>query len=78
MANATVVRAFTEQLYGTLAGPNFVLVQDGEDALVYFKNNLVINLDLSLGKVTIQMLVPIVTQLRQIIATIKIAFDTEG
>ncbi len=33
---------------------------------------------LELGKVTIVMFVPIVTQLRQIIATIKIAFDLKA
>lgn len=78
MANPTIIRAYTEQLYGDLAGPDFVLVQSGEDALVFFKNNLTIVLDLALGKVTITMFVPIVTQLRVIIATIKIAFSTEG
>ncbi len=78
MANDVVIRAYTEQLYKDLAGPSFVLVQDGEAAFVYFKDNLVITLDLALGKVTITMFVPIVTQLRQIIATIKIAFDTES
>jgi hypothetical protein len=78
VANDVVIRAYTEQMYKTLSGPNFVLVQSGEDATVYFKDNLDITLDLSLGKVTITMFVPIVTQLRQIIATIKIAFDTES
>ena len=78
MANDVVIRAYTEQLYKDLSGPNYVLVQAGEDAIVYFKDNLTLTLDLALGKVTITMFVPIVTQLRQIIATIKIAFDTES
>lgn len=78
MANPTIIKAYTEQLFGDLAGPGFVLVQQGETALVFFKNNLTIVLDLANGKVTITMFIPIVTQLRQIIATIKIAFDTEG
>jgi len=78
MANDVVIRAFTEQMYKTLSGVNYTLVQAGEDAFVYFKDNLTLTLDLALGKVTITMFVPIVTQLRQIIATIKIAFDTEG
>jgi predicted extracellular nuclease len=77
MANDVIIRAYTEQLYKDLAGPNYVLVQDGEDAFVYFKENLTVTLDLGLGKATLTMFVPIVTQLRQIIATIKIAFDTE-
>jgi len=78
MANAVIIRAYTEQLYKDLAGPNFVLVQDGETAFKFFKKNVTIVLDLATGKVTITMFVPIVTQLRQIIATLKIAFDTEG
>jgi phage tail sheath gpL-like len=78
MANDVIIRAYSEQLYKTLSGPNYVLVQSGEDAFVYYKENLDVTLDLSLGKVTIVMFVPIVTQLRQIIATIKIAFNTEG
>lgn len=78
MANDVVIRAYTEQLYKDLSGPNYILVQAGEDAIVYFKDNLTLTLDLANGKVTITMFVPIVTQLRQIIATIQIAFDTES
>ena len=77
MANDIVIRGFCERLYLDLAGPGFVLVQDGEDALVFFKENLNITLDLALGKVTITMQLPIVTQLRKIIMTIKVAFSTE-
>jgi phage tail sheath gpL-like len=76
MANDVIIRAYSEQLYKTLSGPNYVLVQSGEAAFVYYKENLDLTLDLGLGKVTIVMFVPIVTQLRQIIATIKIAFNT--
>lgn len=76
MANAVVIRSFLEKLYGDLAGPDFVLVQDGEPAKVFFKDNVTVTLDLALGKATITMLVPIVSQLRTIIATMKIAFST--
>lgn len=76
VANETVIRAYLERLYQDLAGPDFVLVQDGEDAIQFFKDNLTVVLDLSLGKVTVTALVPIVTQLRTIIATMKIAFST--
>ena len=78
MANGVIIRAYCEQLYQDLAGPNFVLVQDGEAAFKFFKDNLAIVLDLENGKVTITMFVPIVTQLRTIIVTIKVAFSTEG
>lgn len=76
MANALTVRAYVERLYQDLAGPKFVCFQDGEDAIQFFKDNLTIELDLASGKVTITMLVPLVTQLRTIIATMKIAFST--
>jgi hypothetical protein len=77
MVNEQVFRAFTEKLYLDLAGANFVLVQDGAAAITFFKDNLTVVLDLSLGKITSTMLVPIVTQARIIIATIKISFSTE-
>lgn len=77
MANAVIITQYTEQLYKDLSGVNFVLVQDGEAAFVYFKENITITLDLALGKVTITMFLPIVTQLRIIQATIKIAFSLE-
>jgi len=78
MANELIIRSFSKRLYQTLSGPDFVLLQAGENALNFFDTNLVITLDLALGKVTIQMVVPIVTQLREILATIKIAFSTES
>lgn len=78
MANATSIAAFLDKLYGDLAGPDFVLVQDGEEAIRFFKQNRTVTLDLSQGKATITMLVPIVVQLRVIIATVKIAFSTES
>jgi phage tail sheath gpL-like len=76
MANAVVIRAYCEKLYQDLAGPDFVLVQDGEAAFKFYKENLTVTLDLALGKVTLTMLVPIVTQLRTIIATMRISFTT--
>ncbi len=78
MANKVIIEAYTDQLYQDLAGPNFVLVQDGEDVFEFFKNNRTVVLDLATGKVTITMQVPVVTQLRTIIATIQVAFSTEG
>lgn len=78
MANPTVIRAFHEQLYQDLSGADFVLVQDGEAALKFFKDELSIVLDLVNGKVTSVMQVPIIVQFRTMIATIKIAFSTGG
>lgn len=78
MVNEVVFRAYVEKLYTDLAGPDFVLVQDGEAARLFFKNNLTVVLDLVNGRITTTMLVPIVTQMREIIATLKISFSTEG
>lgn len=75
MANADTIRAFAEKLYQDLGGADFVLVESGEDAIKFFKENLTVTLDLSVGKATLTMLVPIVTQLRTIIATINITFS---
>jgi phage tail sheath gpL-like len=76
MANSQVVRSYSKRLYQDLSGVEFVLLESGEDALKFFDQNLIIMIDKALGKVTIQMTVPIVTQLREIAATMKIAFST--
>lgn len=78
MANAVVIRAFCEKLYQDLAGPNFVLVQKDETSIQFFKTELSIVLDLEAGEVTIVMSALIVTQLRAMPITIKIAFSTGG
>lgn len=76
MANDIVIEAYCTKLYQDLSGPTYVLLQAGETALKYFKDNLTITLDLATGRATIQMIVPLVTQLREILATMKISFDT--
>lgn len=76
MANAQVIRSYSKRLYQDLSGVDFVLLESGEAALIFFDDNIVIAIDKALGKVTIQMTVPIVTQLREIAATMKIAFST--
>lgn len=76
MANDLVIRSFHEKLYQDLSGPNYVLVQSGEESQNFFKDNLVIDLDLATGSVTSFMKVVIVTQLRQIIASIQLSFNT--
>ncbi len=78
MANQELIEAFCTQLYTDLSEEDFVLTQAGEDALLFFNQNIVVTLDLSTGTVTINMIVPIVTQLRTILATVQIAFSTNG
>jgi hypothetical protein len=76
MANEQVIRSFSKRLYQDLSGVDFVLLESGEAALNFFDTNIVISIDKAIGKVTIQMTVPIVTQMREIVATLKIAFST--
>jgi len=76
MANELIIRSFLKRLYQELSGPDFVLLESGEDALNFFDDNLVITLDKATGKVTEQIEVPLVTQFREISATLKIAFST--
>ena len=78
MANAELIRSYSKRLFQDLSGVDFVLLQAGEDALIFFDTNLIIAIDMAQGKVTIQMTVPLVTQLREIAATMKIAFSTEA
>lgn len=76
MANGALIEAYCTRLYGELA--KLALVQEGETALAYYKENLVVTLDLETGTARVAMKMPIVTQLRQIIGTIQISFTTEG
>jgi hypothetical protein len=77
MANDLTIINYCEKLYQDLSGVDYVLVQAGEEAFKFFKDNITVTLDLATGRATIQMTVPIVTQLREILATMKIAFSTE-
>lgn len=78
IANDLVIRSWLEKLYQDLSGQDFVLVQAGDDAIASFKKNLIITLDLAAGSAVAQMRTPIVTQLRTILVTQKIAFSIEG
>lgn len=78
MANEQSIRAFIVGLYQVLTGSDFVLLQAGPEAIRFFKQNLSVSLDLLTGKVTVVMKVPLVTQLRTIIATMQLAFSVNG
>lgn len=78
MANQASIEAYLDKLYLDLAGVDFILTQDGEVAIAFFKTNRIVSLNIITGTVTIQMLVPIVTQFRNALATINITFDTTG
>lgn len=76
MANPAIIKAFIIGLYDDLAGVNYVLVQDGETAHNYFIRNLSVTVDLEIGKATVNMMVPIVTQLREITIDMQMSFST--
>lgn len=78
MHNATSIAAVFTGYYQVLSGQDYVLLQAGEDALQYYKENLFVSIDLASGKATLDMKVPIVTQLRQILATLQISFSTNS
>lgn len=74
MANADSIKAYMVALYNDLA--EIALVQEGEQAIKYFKQNLTVTLDMEEGQVFANMNVPVVVQLRTILANIRIAFST--
>lgn len=75
--NAASISAYIDKLYGDLTGRGYVLTQAGEAALVFFKDNKTVDIDLLTGDVTIAMKLPIVTQIRTIIIPIQMAFSIE-
>lgn len=76
MANATSISSFCDQLFSDLGDQ--ALAQKGENALQFYKRNRTVTLDLSAGSATIAMIVPIVVQLRVVLATIQIGFENFG
>ena len=76
MANGPLIESYVMSLYQDLA--DLALVQAGEEAEQFVKDNLTVTLDLEEGSVTISMIAPIVTQLRTIYQTIQVGFTTEG
>ena len=78
MANQAVIESFLDSLYQKLSGEDFVLTQAGTTAVKFFKANRTVSLALETGTATINMKIPIVTQLRVFEATLQIAFSTEG
>ncbi len=77
-ANAASIAAFCTGLYQDLSGEGFVLFESGEDALNFWKRNLIITIDKVQGRATIQSEAVIVTQLREIFQTLQLSFSGEG
>ena len=76
MANPAIIKSFVIGLYNDLSEVNFVLTQAGETAHNFFIQNLNVTVDLETGLATIDMVVPIVTQLRKIEVDLQLSFST--
>lgn len=60
--------------YGTLSGPDYVLLRSGEANLIFFRDNLTVTQDLATGSFTVTCILPIVTQVREINIPISLSF----
>lgn len=77
MTNETEIRATMVGYYQTLSGVDYVVGRSGEDALNFFKNNLIISVDLATGQVDMAFQFPLVTQLRKINAPMQLKFNLD-
>ena len=75
MANGQLISGTCTAIYGELS--KLALTQAGNEYVSFYKKNLTVALDLVAGSATIFMKMPIVTQLREIIATIQVNFTGE-
>lgn len=78
MTNEGVVRSYCAGLYGDLSSADYAILQAGTDYIKYFKNNLRVTLDLSLGRIIITAKLCYVTQAREFLGTLEMVFDIEG
>lgn len=75
VTNETQIRAFLTGLYQDLSTSDFMLTQDGETALQFFKENLSVEVSLLNGSAVFTMKPPNVTQLRELTGDIQITFE---
>lgn len=73
MANATSIKAQMKKYYLDLA--DLALTPYGDDAVLYFLEHLTVSINLLTGKATISSDLPIVTQLREILANLRTEFS---
>lgn len=73
MTNASDIRGTLLRIYSQLAA--LAIVPTGSGALKKFRDTLVITIDAVNGKVTISMLDPVVTQIREIDVTMQLIFS---
>lgn len=73
--NVQAFNAFQLNLYKVLSEPPYALTVAGSSAINFFKSNITTTLDEATGTISTVMIVPIVSQLRNINGVIEIAFD---
>jgi phage tail sheath gpL-like len=73
ITNPAAVKTFVVGLYKTLIDD--ALVQGGDEAITFFKTNLIVSLDAASGTFSLTSKVPIVTQARRFDGVIAIAFE---
>ena len=78
IANAGAIKADYAKIYKLLSSPEYALVQAGAVAESYFFKNLNLSVDVSTGSVTSSNPLAIVTQIREFIVTMQIAFTVGG
>jgi hypothetical protein len=76
IANEEKIAGVMEKLAADLA--DLSLLQAGETATKYFKDNLDIDIEMSTGTASISAMLPIITQARGFQITFKISFSTGG
>lgn len=75
MTNAETISAKMVQYYQELAESEYVIARKGDAELAFFKENLVVTVDLETGTALIFFKLPIVTQLRVINAPMALSFN---
>jgi hypothetical protein len=80
MVNITSIAVFQSEVFNILsssdsAGVVYQLTQSGDEAQRFFKDNLDVSINITEGSATINAIVPIVTQLRELDGTVQIVFD---
>ena len=76
MVNQNTVVTYSKSLYQDLSGVDYVLLEAGAEALGFFVDNLIITIDKALGRITVSMRAPLVTQYRENNTAMQITFDT--
>jgi len=78
IANVGSIKANYSKIYKLLSSPEYALTQAGAAAESYFFKNLTLSVDVSTGTVTSANPLAIVTQIREFIVTMQIAFTVGG